>query len=44
MALQGDMLAAYGLGIQNLIVVGSEDIAICDHQDIRPLTTWMSWA
>ena len=35
MALQGDMLAAYGLGIQNLIVVGSEDIANCDHQDAK---------
>ena len=35
MALQGDVLAAYGLGIQNLIVVGSEDIAYCDHQDMK---------
>ena len=35
MALQGDMLAAYGLGIQNLIVVCSEDIANCDHQDAK---------
>jgi methylenetetrahydrofolate reductase (NADPH) len=35
MALQGDVLAAYGLGIQNLIVVGSEDVANCDHQDIK---------
>jgi methylenetetrahydrofolate reductase (NADPH) len=26
MALQGDMLAAYGLGIQNLMVVASEDL------------------
>ncbi len=35
MALQGDMLAAYGLGIQNLIVVCSEDMANCDHQDAK---------
>jgi methylenetetrahydrofolate reductase (NADPH) len=35
MALQGDILAAYGLGIQNLIVVGSEDIGNCDHRDAR---------
>jgi 5,10-methylenetetrahydrofolate reductase len=33
MALQGDILAAYGLGIQNLIVTCSEDMANCDHQD-----------
>lgn len=37
MALQGDILAAYGLGIQNLIVVCSEDMANCDHQDSRPV-------
>jgi methylenetetrahydrofolate reductase (NADPH) len=37
MALQGDILAAYGLGIQNLMVVCSEDIANCDHQDSRPV-------
>jgi methylenetetrahydrofolate reductase (NADH) len=35
MALQGDVLAAYGLGIQNLIVVGGEDMANCDHQDAK---------
>jgi methylenetetrahydrofolate reductase (NADPH) len=35
MALQGDILAAYGLGIQNLIVVGSEGIGNCDHRDAR---------
>jgi 5,10-methylenetetrahydrofolate reductase len=35
MALQGDVLAAYGLGIQNLMVVGSEDLAYCDHQDMK---------
>jgi len=37
MALQGDMLAAYTLGIQNLIVVCSEDMANCDHPDSRPV-------
>ncbi len=31
MALQGDVLAAYGLGIRNLMVVASEDMANCDH-------------
>jgi methylenetetrahydrofolate reductase (NADPH) len=35
MALQGDVLAAYGLGIHNLIVVSSEDIANCDHQEVK---------
>ncbi|MGB8993489.1 MAG: methylenetetrahydrofolate reductase [Desulfobaccales bacterium] len=35
MALQGDILAAYALGIQNLIVVGSENIGNCDHRDAR---------
>ncbi len=35
MALQGDILAAYGLGIQNLVVVGSEDMGNCDHQDAK---------
>jgi methylenetetrahydrofolate reductase (NADPH) len=35
MALQGDVLAAYGLGLQNLIVVGSEDMANCDHQEAK---------
>jgi methylenetetrahydrofolate reductase (NADPH) len=37
MALQGDILAAYGLGIQNLIVVGSEDIGNCDHPEAKPV-------
>ena len=37
MALQGDILGAYGLGIQNLMVVGSENIANCDHQDTKPV-------
>ncbi len=35
MALQGDALAAYGMGIPNLLVVASEDIGNCDHQDIK---------
>jgi methylenetetrahydrofolate reductase (NADPH) len=35
MALQGDILAAYALGIQNLIVVDSENIGNCDHQNAR---------
>jgi len=33
MALQGDILAAYVLGIQNLLVVNSEDMANGDHRD-----------
>lgn len=33
MALQGDMLAAYVLGIQNLLVVDGEDMANGDHRD-----------
>jgi methylenetetrahydrofolate reductase (NADPH) len=37
MALQGDILAAHALGIQNLMVVGSEDILNSDHQDARPV-------
>jgi 5,10-methylenetetrahydrofolate reductase len=37
MALQGDALAAYGLGIGNLLVVTSEDMANCDHQDAKPV-------
>jgi methylenetetrahydrofolate reductase (NADPH) len=37
MALQGDILAAYALGIQNLIVVGSEDIVNSDHHGARPV-------
>ena len=35
MALQGDVLAAYGLGLRNLMVVTSEDMANCDHQDAK---------
>ena len=35
MALQGDILAAHALGIQNLIVVCGEDIVNGDHCDAR---------
>lgn len=37
MALQGDLLAAHVLGIQNLIVVRSEDMANGDHRDAKPV-------
>lgn len=37
MALQGDILAAHALGVQNLMVVGSEDILNSDHQEARPV-------
>lgn len=37
MALQGDLLAAHVLGIQNLIVVPSEDMAVGDHRDAQPV-------
>jgi len=37
MALQGDMLSAYVLGIQNLIVVRGEDMAYGDHRDAKPV-------
>lgn len=37
MALQGDILAAHVLGIQNLIVVCSEDMAHGDHPDAKPV-------
>jgi len=37
MALQGDLLAAHVLGIQNLIVVHSEDMAVGDHRDAKPV-------
>ena len=37
MALQGDILAAHALGVQNLVVVGSEDILNSDHQEARPV-------
>jgi 5,10-methylenetetrahydrofolate reductase len=35
MALQGDALAAYVLGIQNLIVAGSEEMSESDHSDAK---------
>jgi len=35
MALQGDILSAYVLGIQNLLVVNSEDMANGDHRDAK---------
>ncbi|MDR3567369.1 MAG: methylenetetrahydrofolate reductase [Syntrophobacteraceae bacterium] len=35
MALQGDLLAAYALGVQSLIVVSGEDICNGDHRDAR---------
>ena len=35
MALQGDMLAAYVLGVQNLLVTHSEDIEQSDHRDAK---------
>lgn len=37
MALQGDVLAAHALGIQNLVVVPSEQMANCDHRDAAPV-------
>ena len=37
MALQGDLLAAHVLGIQNLIVVHSEDMANGDHREAKPV-------
>jgi len=37
MALQGDLLAAHVLGIQNLVVVHSEDMANGDHRDAQPV-------
>ncbi len=37
MSLQGDILAAYVLGIQNLIVVHGEDIKSGDHRDAMPV-------
>lgn len=37
MALQGDILAAHVLGIQNLIVAHSEDITEGDHREAKPV-------
>jgi 5,10-methylenetetrahydrofolate reductase len=37
MALQGDLLAAHVLGIQNMIVVKGETMANGDHRDAKPV-------
>ncbi|MFZ1987283.1 MAG: methylenetetrahydrofolate reductase [Desulfatitalea sp.] len=37
MALQGDILAAHVLGIQNLVVANSEQMANGDHRDAKPV-------
>jgi len=37
MALQGDLLAAHVLGIQNLVVVHSEEMAVGDHRNAKPV-------
>lgn len=37
MALQGDLLAAHVLGVQNLMVVHGEDMALSDHRDAVPV-------
>jgi len=37
MALQGDLLAAHVLGIQNLVVVNSEDMSKGDHRNAQPV-------
>jgi 5,10-methylenetetrahydrofolate reductase len=37
MALQGDILAAHVLGIQNLVVTNSEEMANGDHRDAKPV-------
>jgi len=37
MALQGDLLSAYVLGIQGLVVVHGEDMEYGDHQDAKPV-------
>ena len=37
MALQGDILAAYVLGIQNFVVTQSEDMSNGDHRDAMPV-------
>jgi methylenetetrahydrofolate reductase (NADPH) len=37
MALQGDILAAHVLGIQNLVVVHSEEMVKGDHRDAKPV-------
>jgi 5,10-methylenetetrahydrofolate reductase len=37
LALQGDLLAAHVLGIQNLIVVQGEDMSVGDHRNAKPV-------
>jgi 5,10-methylenetetrahydrofolate reductase len=37
MALQGDLLGAYVLGIRNLLVVCGEEISHCDHRKAKPV-------
>jgi len=37
MALQGDILSAHVLGIQNLLVVRGEDMEYGDHRDAKPV-------
>jgi len=37
LALQGDLLAAHVMGIQNLIVVQGEEMAVGDHRDAQPV-------
>ena len=37
MALQGDLLAAYALGVQSLIVVSGEEICNGDHREAKPV-------
>lgn len=37
MALQGDLLAAYALGIQNIVVVCGEDMKNADHHNAKPV-------
>ena len=38
MALQGDLLAAHVLGIQNLVVTNSEEMVNSDHRDATPVS------
>jgi 5,10-methylenetetrahydrofolate reductase len=37
MALQGDLLAAHVLGIENILVVQGEEMAVGDHHEARPV-------
>jgi 5,10-methylenetetrahydrofolate reductase len=37
MALQGDLLTAHVLGIQNILVVQGEDMSFGDHRDAKPV-------